>query len=140
MKNTEQNCTLINCVSFKLSTKAKLTFLCCLSSPATITMICVAINGEYRTGSEVDSLWVQASVAEGSALPQKIEHLGASWRIGLPCCASTTQVLTGSLPPPARSHWTKAGQMVPSPTYEPPLRTARCPLPCHSTRWMSLKS
>lgn len=114
---------------FILSTKVKLTSLCCLAPPATITMICVVINSEYRTGSEVDSLWVQASVAEGSALPWKIGHLGASWRTSLPCCATTTQVPTGSMPPPARSHWTKAGQMVPLPTYEQPLRTAHCPLP-----------
>lgn len=87
-------------------------------------MICVVINSEYRTGSEVDSLWVKASVAEGSALPQKIGHLGASWRTSLPRCATTTQVPTGFMPPPARSHWTKAGQMVPLPTYE-----QRCKLP-----------
>lgn len=114
---------------FKLSAKVKLNFLCCLALPATITMICVVINGEYRTGSEVDSPWVPASVAEGSALPWKIGHLGASWRTSVPCCATTTQVPTGSMPPPARSHWTKAGQMVPLPTYEQPLRTAHCPLP-----------
>lgn len=132
MKDTEQNCALIYFCQFKLSTRVKVTFLCCLASPATIT-ICVAINGEYRTGSEVDSLWVQASVAEDSALPWKIEHLGASWRTSLPCCATTTQVPTGSMPPPARGYWTKAGQMVPLPTYQPPLRTAHCPLPCHST-------
>ncbi len=122
-------CLLMHFYQFKLSTKVKLTFLCFLASPATITMICVVINGEYRTGSEVDSLWVQASVAEGSALPWKIEHLGASWRTSLPCCATTTQVPTGFMPPPARSHWTKAGQMVPLPTYDQPLRTAHCPLP-----------
>lgn len=121
---------------FKHYAKVKLTFPCCLASAAPITIICVVINGGYRTGSEVDSLWVQASVAEGSALPWKIEHLGASWRTSLPCCATTTQVPTGAMPPPARSHWTKAGQMVPLPTNEQPLRTAHCPLPLpyHSTQ------
>lgn len=121
---------------FKHYAKVKLTSPCCLASAAPITMICVVINGGYRTGSEVDSLWVQASVAEGSALPWKIEHLGASWRTSLPCCATTTQVPTGAMPPPARSHWTKAGQMVPLPTNEQPLRTAHCPLPLpyHSTQ------
>lgn len=116
-----------------VQTKGKVTPLCCLASLATITMICVAINAEYRTGREVDSLWVQASVAEDTALPWKIEHLGASWRTSLPCCATTTQVPTGSMPPPASGHWTRAGQMVPLPTYEPPLRTAHRLLPCHST-------
>lgn len=33
----------------------------------------------------------------------------------------------GAIPPPARSRWTKAGQMVPSPTYEQPLKTAHLP-------------
>lgn len=100
--------------------KVKLIQVCCLR----LTMICVAINNEYRTGSKVDSLWVQASVAEGSALPWKIGHLGASWRTTLPRCATTTQVPTGSAPPPARIYWTKAVQMVPLPTHQQPLRTA----------------
>ena len=84
---------------FKLSPKVKWIFCCCFASPATVTMMCEVINSEYRTGSEVDSLWVQASVADGSALPWKIGHLGASWRTSLPCCGSTTQVPTGLLPP-----------------------------------------
>lgn len=121
-------CTLMHFYQIKLSQSKTDFFLCCIASPTTITMVCVVINGEYRTGSEVDSLWVQASVAEGSALPWKIEHLGASWRTSLPCCATTTQVPTGFMPPPARIHWTKAGQMVPLPTYERPLPTAHCPL------------
>lgn len=104
------------------SKKVKAASLCCLTPPVTISIFCVA--SEYRTGSEVDSLWVQASVAEGSALPWKIEHLGASWKSSLPCCATMTKVPTGSMPPPARSHWTKADQMVPLPSYEQPLRTA----------------
>lgn len=104
------------------SKKVKAASLCCLTPPVTITIFCV--TSEYRIGSDVDSPWVQASVAEGSALPWKIEHLGASWKSSLPCCATMTKVPTGSMPPPARSHWTKADQMVPLPSYEQPLRTA----------------
>lgn len=79
-------------------------------------MLRVALSGDYRAGSDVGSPWVQASVAGGSALPWKIGHLGASWRSSVPCCATATQVPTGSMPPPARGQWTKAGQMVPLPT------------------------
>lgn len=92
--------------------------------------VCVVITGEYRTDSEVDSPWVKASVAEGSALPWKIGHLGASWRTSLPCCATTTKVPTGFMPPPARSHWTKAGQMVPLPTCEQCCALPTVHVPC----------
>lgn len=70
-----------------------------LCQPQSQWYMCIVINGEYRTGSKVDSLWVPASVADGSAPPQKIGHLGASWRTSGPCCATATQVV-------ARSHST----------------------------------
>lgn len=44
----------------------------------------MAVSSGCGTGSEVDTLWVLASVAGGSALPWKAGHLGASWKGSLP--------------------------------------------------------
>lgn len=96
----------------------------CPVLPATSTEKHVVVNGGYKTGSDAASLWVQASVAESSSLPWKIGHLGASWRTNPSCCATT-----GWMPPPARKHQTRAGQMVPLPSYKQALWTVHCPLP-----------
>lgn len=61
----------------------------------------LAVGSEYGTGSEEDTLWVLATVALGSALPWKTEHLGASWKGSLPSCpgARWPRATTSSEPP-----------------------------------------
>lgn len=83
-----------------------------------LTSIPVAVSSEYGTGSEEDTLWVLASVAGGSAMPWKTEHLAASWTGSLPGCpvARWPRATT------ARSPQTSTGQMAPSPTRDRPMR------------------
>ena len=82
----------------------------------------MSVYHDHRTGSS-GLLKTRTSVAYGLALPWKIGHLRASWITTLPRCG-TTLMPTGIVPPPARSHWSAACQMVPLPRYQHPLRTA----------------
>lgn len=85
------------------------------------TSIPVAVSSEYGTGSEEDTLWVLASVAGGSAMPWKTEHLAASWTGSLPGCPGAHWPRATT----ARSPQTSTGQMAPSPTRDRPMRPDR---------------
>lgn len=65
----------------------------------------LAFGSEYGTGSEEDTLWVLASVALGSALPWKTEHLGASWKGSLPSCPLASRHHQLGTTGPAQARW-----------------------------------